>query len=110
MWHKDFLRSNSWNVSDPQEHATCGPFNGAYENAIKWTPFAHYSRVIFSWRAEVKFLPNETGQKSPKTRKEEKARRKRVNATKSLDVRDMFRPQEVRQRVEEKQPETILID
>lgn len=31
---------------------------------------------------EVEFLSNETGQKSPKVRKEEKARRKMVNITK----------------------------
>ena len=59
---------------------------------------------------EVEFLSNETGQKSPKTTKEEKARRKKVNATNSLDIRDMFRCQEAKkQRVDEKEPETILI-
>ena len=36
---------------------------------------------------EVEFHSNETGQKSPKTRKEENARRKKVNVTKSFKKR-----------------------
>ena len=52
---------------------------------------------------EVQFLSNKTGQKLLKTRKEETARRKIVNATKSFDIIDMFRRQEAkRQRVEKK--------
>ena len=42
---------------------------------------------------QVEFSSNKTGQKLLKTRKEEKAQMKKVNATKSFDIRDMFRRQ-----------------
>ena len=47
---------------------------------------------------EVEFHSNETGQNSPKTRKEENARRKKVNVTKSFNIRDMFHHQETKSR------------
>ena len=107
--HGNSVHSDSQNVSEPKEYPTSRAFNGARRNyTVNYV--THHPCLIFDcWDWGRIFIKWGSWEKSLKTLK-----RQKTQATKSFDIRDLFRRQKhsdlKKLRVEDIDPDMVIMD